>query len=93
MLWGLGANLPIPDGESKFGYQTMNERITSFSWAKEIAPGIGLLAYSNDGGQVVIMGVQFFYKSLEVEGSTTDEAGWEIFEVDRFDARGPHDVS
>lgn len=92
-LWGLGANLPIPDGESAVGFRNMNERIVSFSWAKEIGPGLGLLAYLNDVREVVIMGVQFFHKASDSEGSSTDEAGWEIFEIDRFDGKGPHDVS
>ncbi|EXV04953.1 transcription factor IIIC subunit delta domain protein [Metarhizium robertsii] len=93
LLWGLGANLPIPDGESKSGFRNMNERIVSFSWAKEIAPGMGLLAYLNDAREVAIMGIQFFYKPPESDESSSEVAGWEIFEIDRFDGRGPHDAT
>ncbi|TWU76419.1 hypothetical protein ED733_006852 [Metarhizium rileyi] len=90
LLWGLGANLPIPDGASKGGFRSMNERIVSFSWAKEIGPGVGLLAYMNDRREVVIMGVQFFYRSSESDGPSPDIPGWEIFEIDRFKGAGPH---
>lgn len=93
LLWGLGANLPIPDGESVNGFRNMEERIVSFAWAKEIGSGMGLLAYLNDAREVVVMGVQFFYKTLDAEGGSTEEAGWEIFEIDRFDGTGPHEVS
>ncbi|KHN95711.1 Peptidase C13, legumain [Metarhizium album ARSEF 1941] len=93
LLWGLGANLPIPDGESKRGFRNMNERIVSFSWAKEITPGSGLLAYLNDVREVVIVAVQFFRRSSEPDESSPDVAGWGIFEIDRFDGRGPHDAT
>lgn len=93
VLWGLGAQLPIPDGESAAGFRNMNERIVSFSWAREIGSGVALLAYMNDEREVVVMGVQFLKRVQEAaSGSMSEELGWEIFEVDRFDGKGPHDV-
>lgn len=93
VLWGLGAQLPIPDGESAAGFRNMNERIVSFSWAREIGSGVALLAYMNDEREVVIMGVQFLKRVQEASGSMSEELGWEIFEVDRFDGKGPHDMT
>lgn len=92
-LWGLGAQLPLPiPGEERAALGTdvevMDERITSFSWAREISPGRALLAYANDEKEVAIMAVQFYGR-----GSAPDEKGWEIQEVGRFDAAGPHTVS
>lgn len=92
MLWGLGAQLPIPDGDSAQGYTKMDERIVSFSWAREIGPGRGMLAYLNDADHIVVMGVQFYSRSRKDDPADTRE-GWEIFEVGRFDAKGPHTVS
>ncbi|KAG5940890.1 hypothetical protein E4U53_007526 [Claviceps sorghi] len=89
ILWGLGARLPIPDGESARGFRTMNERIVSFSWAREVGSGRALLAYMNEEREVVIMGVQFLNRT----GETGEESGWEIFEMDRFDGKGPHHMA
>ncbi|KAK2589417.1 hypothetical protein QQS21_012907, partial [Conoideocrella luteorostrata] len=93
VLWGLGAQLPIPDGVSRDGYRNMDERIISFSWAQEVGSGRALLAYMNDEGNVVVMGVQFFHRTREAGGSIEEdgESGWEIFEIDRFDGNGSHD--
>lgn len=93
-LWGLGALLPLPiaggrrRAELGRDVEVMNERITAFSWAKEILPGRALLAYQTDDGHVVVMAVQFFSRD-----SAPDEKGWDIREVARFDASGPHVVS
>ncbi|PNY24186.1 Uncharacterized protein TCAP_05874 [Tolypocladium capitatum] len=89
-LWGLGALLPIPDGDCKRGFREMDERIVSFSWAREILPGRGLLAYANDSREIVIMSVQLYSRESELEGSTGDQSAWEICELARFDGRGPH---
>ncbi|KAG5980132.1 hypothetical protein E4U55_004355 [Claviceps digitariae] len=89
VLWGLGAQLPIPDGESDRGFRNMNERIVSFSWAREVDSGRALLAYMNDEREVVIMGVQF----LNGAGEAGEKSGWDIFEIDRFDGRGPHHMT
>lgn len=91
ILWGLGGTLPIPDAEEKGGYRFMDERIDSFSWARELAPGRALLSYRNDEGDVVIMSVQFRTKT-EFDESNLHE-GWEVQEVARFRSNGPHAVS
>ncbi|TQV98876.1 hypothetical protein V2A60_007424 [Cordyceps javanica] len=91
VLWGLGARLPLPmfgaERPAQLGGDVaiMNERITAFSWAKEILPGRALLAYETDDADVVVMAVQFYSRD-----STPDEKGWDIREVARFDASGPH---
>ncbi|KAM3566886.1 hypothetical protein ARSEF4850_000191 [Beauveria asiatica] len=91
-LWGLGALLPLPiagggQRRAELGrdVEVMHERITAFSWAKEIMPGRALLAYETDDGEVVVMAVQFYSRD-----SAPDEKGWDIRQVARFDARGPH---
>jgi hypothetical protein len=91
ILWGLGGTLPIPDSEEEAGYRFMDERITSFSWAKEIAAGRALLAYRNDEGDVAIMSVQFHTRPKPGDSKLTD--GWDVQEVARFRANGPHAVS
>ena len=91
-LWGLGALLPIPDGEDARGFREMDERIVSFSWAREILPGRGLLAYANDSREVVVVSVQFCSRQPGPEGSTGEQSAWEICELARFDGRGPHKV-
>ncbi|KAG6196901.1 hypothetical protein E4U10_000571 [Claviceps purpurea] len=86
ILWGLGAQLPIPDEESAGGFRNMDERIVSMSWAGEVGSGTGLLAYMNDEREVVIMGVQLLHRVVG-EG---EESGWDVSEIVRFDCRGPH---
>ncbi len=94
ILWGLGAQLPLPvvgaERRAALGedVEVMNERITAFSWAKEILPGRALLAYETDDKDVVIMAVQFYSRD-----SAPNEKGWDIREVARFDASGPHMVN
>ncbi|EEU40975.1 uncharacterized protein NECHADRAFT_99299 [Fusarium vanettenii 77-13-4] len=88
-LWGLGAQLPLPDASVEDGFRNMNERIQSFSWAKELAPGRALLAYCNDAEEVAIMSTQLFPRPREGEPSI-DETIWDIREVGRFDGRGKH---
>lgn len=93
ILWGLGAQLPLPiaggQRRAELGedVEIMDERITTFAWAKEVLPGRALLAYETDDKDVVIMAVQFYSRD-----SAPDEKGWDIREVARFDARGPHVV-
>ncbi|OAA61335.1 hypothetical protein ISF_05414 [Cordyceps fumosorosea ARSEF 2679] len=84
ILWGLGARLPLPRAGGA-DVQIMDERITSFSWAKDLQPGRALLAYETDDKHVVVMAVQFYSRD-----SAPDEKGWDIREVARFDASGPH---
>ena len=88
-LWGLGAQLPLPDASVEDGFRNMNERIQSFSWAKELAPGRALMAYCNDAEEVAIMSIQLFPRPREGEPSI-DETIWDIREVGRFDGRGKH---
>ncbi|KAF4999144.1 hypothetical protein FGRMN_2672 [Fusarium graminum] len=88
-LWGLGAQLPLPDPKEEDGYRNMNERIQSFSWAKEVDAGRGLLAYCNDVEEVAVMSVQLFSRPKENE-PLSEETIWDIQEVARFDGRGRH---
>lgn len=90
MLWGLGAKLPIPDSESEDGYRTMDERIMSFSWAKEIAPGRALLAYMNDSGQIIVMSVQYHLRRDASKRGSEKEWIWTLTQHVRIDGRGPH---
>lgn len=92
ILWGLGALLPVPDGQPKQKIKLMDERITSFSWAKEIAPGRALLAYRNDDAEIVIMSIQH-YSRADSQPRPDEEAIWEVHEVARFDGSGLHGVS
>ncbi len=93
MLWGLGARLPLPSQETKGGVEFMDERITSFSWAKEVSHGRALLAYATDSGQVVIMAVQFYRASKGQQDNVSDDQMWEVKEGARFNGQGPHEVS
>lgn len=90
MLWGLGAKLPIPDSESGDGYRVMDERITSFSWAQEIAPGRALLAYMNDSGELVVMSVQYHLRRDTSKRGSEKEWIWTLTQHVRIDGRGPH---
>lgn len=88
-LWGLGAQLPLPDSNEEDGYRNMNERIQAFSWAKEVDTGRGLLAYFDDAEEVAVMAVQHFSQTKEGDPSS-EETRWDIQEVGRFDGRGRH---
>lgn len=90
VLWGLGAKLPIPDASAEDGYRTMDERIVSFSWAKEIAPGRALLAYLNDAGQIVVMSIQYHRRRDASKRGSEREWIWTLTEHARIDGRGPH---
>ena len=92
VLWGLGGLMPLPDTDEGDGCRIMNERITSFSWAREIAPGRALLTYMTEDEDVVIMSVRFA-KSTQRKGQTTPQQGWRLEEVARFSGSGPHVVS
>lgn len=90
ILWGLGAQLPIPDASSQNGVRLMKDRICSFAWAKELYPGRALLAYANDCDEIVIMQVQF--DSGQTTTSPQHEPAWSVAEVARFYGGGPHEV-
>ncbi|KAH7328089.1 hypothetical protein B0I35DRAFT_472839 [Stachybotrys elegans] len=85
MLWGLGARLPVPDARRERGYRTVNDRICSFAWAREVYPGRALLAYMNDRSEVVVVSVRF-----EPKGSMDGDAIWQVQEMARFNGSGPH---
>ncbi|CAM1511309.1 Fc.00g088220.m01.CDS01 [Cosmosporella sp. VM-42] len=89
-LWGLGALLPFPDDTVEEGYRNMTDRIKSFSWAREISGGRGLLAYTNDAEEVVIMSVHLFSHTMSSEAAFEEDSKWRIQEVARFDGRGLH---
>jgi hypothetical protein len=92
ILWGLGARLPLPAEDQEGSYRTMDERITSFSWAKEISQGRALLAYATDEDDVVIMSVQRTNSGERSSSSSGTQPVWQIREEARFDSRGPHQV-
>ena len=92
ILWALGAGMPIPAEDHEGAYRTMDERITSFSWANEISPGRALLAYRTDEEEVVIMSVQYFTRP-DSNAQSSDDFVWQVREVARFEAGGPHQVS
>lgn len=82
ILWALGAGMPIPAEHRAGSYRTVDDRITSFSWARELFPGRALLAYATDEGEVAVMSVQY----------SSRYHAWRVREVARFDAGGPHEV-
>jgi hypothetical protein len=90
ILWGLGANLPIPAENEDGAYRLMEEHIKSFSWAKEVLAGRALLAYANDEDEMVVMSVQHYTRPKP--DSSGSEVVWKVREVARFDVRGPHEV-
>lgn len=89
-LWGLGAQMPIPDSTTGEGYRNMDDRIQSFSWAKEIAGGRALLAYVNDAEEIVIMSVQLVSRPKYSESGSEEWDRWEFQEMTRFDGKGIH---
>jgi hypothetical protein len=90
LLWGLGSLYPLPDASAKEKHITHYDRVTSFSWAKAIAPGIGLLAYSNDCGEVIVVSTQRFATPANSDHLSNAEMVWRVDEVARFDGSGPH---
>lgn len=92
VLWGLGARLPVPDASRDKGFREMDDKIVAFSWARELLPGRALLAYTNDAGAIVIMGVQHLLGPRDEAASAEQEPVWQLSELARFDGRGPHRV-
>lgn len=88
-LWGLGAQLPLPDASAESGYRNMNERIQSFSWAKELCKGRALLAYCNDAEEITIMSIQLFSRPRITEPGLEDNV-WDLQKIASFDGRGLH---
>lgn len=87
ILWALGVHMPIPNPGYQKGMMSSDERIVSFSWAGEIAPGRALLSYKNHVDEVVTMAVQFVSRKHE---DGTINHGWDLQEMSRFVANGPH---
>ncbi|PHH64847.1 hypothetical protein CDD81_3913 [Ophiocordyceps australis] len=81
VLWGVGAGMVMVD---KGGMRRMEEKVVGFAWAKGVGVGRAVVAYGTDGGEVVVLGVEYG----KVEGQ--EEARWKVFETARFKALGPH---
>jgi hypothetical protein len=87
-LFGVGEKLVVPGQDTD-----VIEKICSFAWAREIAPGQALLAYTNDEQEVAIISIQSEYTTIEDGYSQSDRAErmtWRAYEVARFSAKGPH---
>ncbi|KAI5919783.1 hypothetical protein F4810DRAFT_714134 [Camillea tinctor] len=92
--WGVGGGLVIPGGRGGA------EHVTAFAWARDLGRGDrgndgkgegegvrrALLAYENDDEEVVVVLVQVNRRGAGVGRS----GGWQVEEVARFDAGGPH---
>ncbi|KAM0285952.1 hypothetical protein ACHAQH_001139 [Verticillium albo-atrum] len=87
VLWGIGGVLPLPDRKVKDGCHLPRDKIKSFSWAHQIAPGRALIAYLNDQDEIVIVTVEFFENPKIKKGHTL---AWRVEEVARFPNDGPH---
>lgn len=89
LLWGIGPNMPlpvqVPGAATKL--QTTDERIVSFTWAKETTPGTALLAVLTHLDDVVVFSVQFTSSTHDPQKN-----GWRVDEVARFKGDGPHEV-
>ncbi|EQB46530.1 hypothetical protein CGLO_14410 [Colletotrichum gloeosporioides Cg-14] len=90
ILWGAGANLPLPDAGSEDGAYLPKDKIRSFAWARRIDAGRALLAYATDQEEVVVLSVQYYLPNENDDGSDAGAYVWEVEEVARFDGRGPH---
>lgn len=91
VLWGVGGRLTVP-GQRSGG---AGECVLGFAWSRQVAPGRVLLAYINDAREVAVLSVQ----SLAVPSGGGKEAAaedakektvWQVQEVARFTAEGPH---
>ncbi|GKT45780.1 uncharacterized protein ColSpa_05961 [Colletotrichum spaethianum] len=90
ILWGVGANLPLPDAGSEDGAYLPKDKVRSFSWAKYLGPGQALMAYATDQEEVVVLSVQYYLPNELDDESDARSHIWEVEELARFDARGPH---
>ncbi|KAF4846454.1 hypothetical protein CGCSCA4_v006059 [Colletotrichum siamense] len=90
ILWGAGANLPLPDAGSEDGAYLPKDKIRSFAWARRVDTGRALLAYATDQEEVVVLSVQYYLPNENDDGSDAGAYVWEVEEVARFDGRGPH---
>lgn len=85
--WGVGGNLLLPRAKDHESPYSM-ERVTSFSWAKDLDRNSTLLAYMNDEDEIVILSVQSRHA---IHGKENDPGEWRVEEVARFAGGGPHD--
>ncbi|KAK1594200.1 uncharacterized protein LY79DRAFT_604862 [Colletotrichum navitas] len=92
ILWGVGANLPLPDAGSEDGAYLPKDKVRSFSWARYLGPGQALMAYATDEEEVVVLSVQYYLPN-HLDESNAGSHVWEVEEMARFDARGPHPSS
>lgn len=83
VLWAVGENSVVP-GQEDYGY---GEFIKAFAWSQGTGDGKALLAYMNDQREVVILCVGTEYRKTE---DGLDEAVWNVQEMSRFEAQGPH---
>ncbi|KAK2018067.1 hypothetical protein LZ32DRAFT_613972 [Colletotrichum eremochloae] len=90
ILWGVGANLPLPEAESEDGAYLPKDKVRSFSWARYLGPGQALMAYATDQEEVVVLSVQYYLPNHLGNESDAGSRVWEVEEIARFDARGPH---
>ncbi|OHE92860.1 hypothetical protein CORC01_11866 [Colletotrichum orchidophilum] len=94
ILWGLGANLPLPDPDAERDEAYLpRDKIRSFSWARLIGTGQALLAYATDQEEVVVLSAQYYLPNETDDQSDAGSYVWEVEEVARFDGRGPHPSS
>ncbi|ROW16593.1 hypothetical protein VPNG_01584 [Cytospora leucostoma] len=84
VLWAVGENFVVP-GQEEYGY---GEFVRAFAWSQGAGAGRALLGYVNDQREVVVLCVGAEYGKSREEG--LDEAVWNVREVCRFEAEGPH---
>ncbi|TLD13703.1 uncharacterized protein PgNI_05031 [Pyricularia grisea] len=82
VLWGVGERLSVPK------QATWGECYRSFTWSQEIWPGKALMAVMTDDLEIAILAVHARVSVDQEDGVVG--AGWQIEEVTRFDAKGPH---
>ncbi|ROW04447.1 hypothetical protein VMCG_05012 [Cytospora schulzeri] len=83
VLWAVGENFVVP-GQEEYGY---GEFIKAFAWSQGAGDGKALLGYMNDQREVVILCVGTEYRKTK---DGLDEAVWNVQEMCRFEAEGPH---
>ncbi|KAK1544086.1 hypothetical protein CPAR01_04719 [Colletotrichum paranaense] len=94
ILWGVGANLPLPDPDAEEGgdegAHLPRDKVRSFAWARMVGAGQALLAYATDLEEVVVLSAQYYLPNEMDDASDAGSYVWEVEEVARFDGRGPH---
>lgn len=84
VLWAVGENFVVP-GQEEYGY---GEFVKAFAWSQGAGDGKALLGYMNDQREIVVLCVGTEYKKSDEDG--LDEAVWNVQEMCRFEAEGPH---